>query len=159
MISIGPRRPSLFPATTEQLQPLDWHTGHRARVVDFCTTGMRFGLVLLGIGVVRIVGAVLFGSRSDLPSWREAVTLGVGYVVSFIVVGLVVGLLWPLRARRWGRVLVDYTGAAVLMAALSVVFANMDTSTRPMTEVGWIVCWAIGTVVLGTFALSKDETA
>ena len=116
--------------------------------------GTAAGLLLLGIGVLRIVLAAALGRRMP-PLDGRAVAFALLYILSFVAGGVVVGLAAPLRHRRWGRVpwgafALGYLGAGVVCAILAALVegARGDWDVRRFTFVAAMMT----TTVFGTVA-------
>lgn len=117
---------------------------------------MVLALIGVGRGVFVLIVQVLFRLPIHLPHIRDAVVFLAEYVGAFTVAGTVVGLLWPLRVRPWGRVVVSYVGAGVIMIGITLM-ARAVTAGQPAAPWGfWVFVWALTTAIFGSVPLAKD---
>jgi hypothetical protein len=157
MISITPKRERTGPAPSGPEYPpapIMWREGLQARTTRFGIIGAAAGLALLGIGALRIAFAVVLGwvlhqHGVALPPSSVTIRFGLYYVGSFGLTGAAVGFLWPLRVRRWGRILVDLVGAGVLVALLLSGADEIGAPLTGMTPGEGFACWLVGTLVFG----------
>ncbi len=72
-------------------------------------------LFLIGVGIIRALFAVASGHAVDFtPDLPELA----GYVASFVVAGVLVGTLWPVRRYRLGRIGIWILGTAVVVGTI-----------------------------------------
>lgn len=106
----------------------------RQRVKFGAITGLFCAGLGLLIGAARIGLALLAGKRFSFGA-RDALLL-LSYPVGFIVAGSVVGVLWPLRRRFIGAILLGVLGAALFY---STIFIAWKHNPALWTRKDWLV--------------------
>ncbi len=124
---------------------------YRGRATKGALIGGCFGALLLGVGVIRIVVALLSGTplRESLPEFNSALAFAVIYCGGFAAAGATLGALWPLRRRLPGALLLGYVGAGIVSTCVGLLIREgqspKEFRTLAITVV--IMTLAFGTVV------------
>jgi hypothetical protein len=111
-------------------------------IVDLLQVGAMFGLMAGVLAWVLVMAwTLLMQLRDDRPSIRDALVLHLEYVLVYVAIGALVGVLWPTRAVLAGRV------------AVSVLVCAAGALTIFSVSSGPVWRWPIG--VWGRFALAS----
>jgi hypothetical protein len=116
------------------------------RLREGAVGGLLLGAFGLLIGAVRVGFALLGGVRFHL-SRQDAVVL-VSYPFAFMLAGIGVGALYPLRRYRLGALLTGLFGFAIFFAA---ILLSMDGWFSQWPRADWFVL-CIGTLTMGPIA-------
>ena len=116
------------------------------RLRDGALGGLLFAAFGLLLGAVRIGFALLGGSHFHFEL-QDAVVLG-AYPVAFMLAGMSVGALYPLRRYRLGALLLGLLGFAIFFA---VILIAMDGWFWRWPRVDWLVV-CIGALTMGPIA-------
>jgi hypothetical protein len=111
-------------------------------IVDLLQVGAMFGLIAGVLAWVLVMAWTLLMQLRDVrPSIRDALVLHLEYLVVYVVIGALVGALWPTRSVLAGRVVVS-----VLVCALGALTV-FSVSSGPVWR------WPVG--VWGRFAVAS----
>lgn len=113
--------------------------------------GALMGLLLLGVGAVRLVIALLTGRSINDPGYdiSQVLTFVLIYCGGFAAAGATLAALWPLRKSGWGAYLLGYLGAGIVSVVLGrvVMWVEHDHDRDK-----FLLTAGILTVVFGTVA-------
>jgi hypothetical protein len=116
------------------------------RVRDGAFAGLAFAAFGLLVGLARIGFALLGGSHFHFAA-RDAV-VSLSYPVAFMLAGIGVGALYPLRQYRLGALLLGLLGFAIFFA---VILLSMDGWFSRWPRADWFVL-CIGALTMGPIA-------
>lgn len=116
------------------------------RLRDGALAGILFAAFGLLVGAVRI-GFALLGGRHFHFGLQDAVVLG-AYPVAFMLAGMSVGALYPLRRFRLGALLLGLIGFAIFF---TVILIAMDGWFSRWPRRDWLVV-CIGALTMGPIA-------
>jgi hypothetical protein len=109
------------------------------------------GIVLLGVGALRIVVALAIGdlALADLSAHlvRDSLLVLV-YLGAFALAGAVLGAGWGLKRTSVGRYALGYLVAGTGSCVLAAVAAASEPTRAPLLF--WVVAVAIMTLIFGT---------
>jgi hypothetical protein len=97
--------------------------------------------VALAVGAARVVVALLFGQTMEAVSWSDARLLVV-YVVSFVMAGLLVGVLRTFLPGKPGTFASMAAGGVFVMCTIVAA----DKGVAAMTRVDWIAMTIMGVI-------------
>jgi hypothetical protein len=83
-------------------------------VRDLVQVGAMFGLIAgIVAWVLVLLWTLLMQLRETKPSLRAVLVLHLEYVIVYVAIGVVIGVLWPTRSALAGRVVVNVLACAV----------------------------------------------
>lgn len=117
----------------------------RSRAKFGALTGLFFAALGLLIGAARIGLALLAGKR--FPFGASDALLLLSYPVGFVIAGSVVGVLWPIRRRLIGALVLGVLGAALFYATILIAWKHNLSSWK---REDWLVL-ALCSLAIGPF--------